>query len=46
LLESQRTAEDLPGVLSITTLNSVHVDIFVYTLVNGYLLNTPEQTIC
>jgi hypothetical protein len=41
LLERQRTAEDLSGVLSITT-----ADNFVYTLVNGYLLNTPEHTIC
>ena len=40
-LESQRTAVDLPSMLSITA-----IDNFVYALVNGYLLNTPEQTIC
>ncbi len=37
----QRTAVDLPGMLSITA-----VDEFAYTLVNGYLLNTPEHNIC
>ncbi len=38
---SQRTAVDLPGMLSITA-----IDTFVYTLVNGYLLSRPEHTIC